>query len=331
MRGGSSNMEDINPADYGFTGHSYAYDPCPPAEKLTDEVFHSMTETAKETWSNTTRWIKRNECLEKTLKWDNLDPNAKKEEILRQWHALPQTSRDCLTKALPEERDFIHKFVNLNDTSKVNKWENLPISTKQFLIGILKDARNKIELRKNVLKQQWETDPTSYPSYATDKITADTALNKAKREYDAAETEYKRCVDLEEKETDAYVNKKSKAGFFSSFNTKLKKEENEVNHTINNTVRSKTIMDAAKKKLEELQAKCDTFDATYQLPDESAVDDTLRSTIDSEKYIEKAIAEVEFLLGTTLGEKYLNELSLWLKKSTEEKMQIINGDYRPNK
>jgi hypothetical protein len=282
-----------------------------------------MTETDRETWRKT--------CLEKTPSWDNLDSNAKKNEILRQWNTLPPESRKCLRKASLEERDFIHKFVDLNNKYKVDKWENLPSTTKQFLIGILKGARDKIELRKIELEQQWKTDPKTYPSYAYDKRNATLALNKAKRDYEEAKTEYERCLKLEEMETVAYLNKKSEAGLFGLFNTKLKKEENDTNHRIQNTIHSKQNMDNANKKMKELQSKCDTFDATYQLPEEKAVADTLRSTIDSEKYIEKAIAEVEFLLGTARGETYLNEPSLWLEISPENKMLIINDDYRPNK
>ena len=322
MRGGSSNtVANINPKDYGFTGYQYAYKPCD----------HLIGE-----WGDEAQQAKYIECLKRKPTWDNLDSNAKNVEIQRQWHALPEISRNCLMNASPNERDFIHKFVNLNSEHRVDTWVKLSPEKKEFLIGILEEAKTKTELRKNELIRGWQTNPRTYPNYDREKRIAGYSCSAAKRDYDNALQQYNLAIEFYNAARVAHFNEqKSKVGKIFDF-LRIRGTSYST-HSINDeqyneaVERSKTIMDAAKQKWEELQEKCDTFDDTYQLPDESAVDDTLRSTINSEAYIEKAISEINFLLETTLGEEYLNKPSLWLAKSPEQKMQIINSDYYSKK
>ena len=309
MRGGSSDtVANINPEEYGFTGYQYNYQPCK----------HLIGERGDETQKKI--YI---QCLEETPKWDNLDSKAKKDEIQLQWNALPPTSRECLIHASPKERDFINKFVNLNDTSAVNKWESLFPEKKKFLIGILEDAKKEKTRRETELIQGWQANPRTYPRYNSEKRNADISRIDAERKYDAAKQQY----NLDNDDYNARKEHKSKfdkvRDFFGFSGTNDKyKQKAEL---------SKTNMDAAEQEWGRLKAKYDTFDDTYRLPDKSAVDDTLRSIIDSEAYIEHAITEINFLLQNKLGEEYLNEPSLWLEKNPEQKNQIINGNYYSKK
>jgi len=314
MRGGSiDTVANINLENYGFTGYQYNYQPCK----------HLIGERGDETQKKI--YI---QCLKETPEWDNLDSNAKKDEIKLQWNALPEISRNCLIKASSiEERDFINKFVNLNDTSAVNKWESLFPEKKKFLIGILEDAKTKKEFRETELIQEWQTNPRTYPRYNSEKRNADISRIDAERKYNAAKQQY----NLDNEGYNARKEQKSKVdkipyilGFSGTKYEQYKqyKEKAEL---------SKTNMDAAEQEWGRLKAKYDTFDDTYRLPATNAVDATLRSTIDSEKYIENAITEINFLLQNKLGEEYLNEPSLWLEKNPEQKNQIINGNYYSKK
>jgi hypothetical protein len=322
MRGGSSDMEaNITPEYYGFTGYQYDYNPC-------DDL--------KGKWDDEAQQKIYIDCLKVTPKWDNLDLNAKKNEIQRQWHALPETSRECLIKASPEERDFIHKFVNLNSKDRVDTWENLSPEQKNFLIGILEDAKTKTELRKIELIKKWETTPTTYPNYDREKRNIGFSIDAAKRDYDNAKKEYDIDIEFYNASVEHFKKRNSNVGKAVDYlmfrgTTYLNYSTNDVNYKKEAAERSKTIMDAAKKKWEELQAKFDEFDVTYKLPDKSAVDDTIRSIIDSEKYIENAIAEVKFLFNKDSAKIYLDYQSSWLEKSTTEKMKIIYDNNMSNR